>query len=125
VFLGFSAYVLVQHDLLDYEPIIYVFTGVAGLLFTTALVRSGLAPAWLTRLGVVGYVAILAALPIELFTTASLESLPGMLLYVPGGLFEFVLPILLITRGFRQADTSGGRDATTLEPPLAAGTVTQ
>lgn len=101
VIIGIGAYMLSEHRLVDYEPIIYVFTGTAGLMFTHVLLRSGLVVAWLVRLGVIGYVAILSALPVELLDLASLETFPGVLLYVPGGLFELALPILLIARGFR------------------------
>lgn len=104
VILGIGVYMLVQHSLVNYEPIIYVFTGTAGLMFTTVLLRSGLVATWLARIGVIGYIAILAALPIELLNVASLDSFPGMLLYVPGGLFELFLPIVLIARGFRRTD---------------------
>lgn len=105
VILGIGAYMLIQESLVNYEPIIYVFTGIAGLMFTTVLLQSGLVATWLARLGIVGYLAILAALPIDLLNLASLDALPGMLLYVPGGLFEVFLPILLITRGFRSTNT--------------------
>jgi hypothetical protein len=101
VIVAAGAYMLATKTLINYEPIIYVFTGVAGLMFTTVLLRTDLVPTWLARLGFVGYVAILAVLPIELAGVASLDSMPGALLYVPGGLFELFLPILLIARGFR------------------------
>ncbi len=102
VILAAGAYMLSATSLVNYEPVIYVFTGVAGLMFTYVLLRTGLVPAWLAKLGVVGYIAILTVLPTELLNITSLDSLPGMLLYVPGGLFELFLPLLLIARGFRQ-----------------------
>lgn len=105
VIVGIGLYVLTQRNLVNYEPLIYVFTGTAGLMFTTALLRTRLVATWLVRLGVIGYIAILASLPIELLNIASLDSFPGMLLYVPGGLFELFLPIVLIARGFRPPDT--------------------
>lgn len=101
-----GAYMLATQTLVNYEPVIYVFTGIAGLMFTTVLLRTGLAPTWLSRLGFVGYIAILAVLPVELAGIASLDALPGALLYVPGGLFELFLPILLIARGFHRVDRS-------------------
>jgi Domain of unknown function (DUF4386) len=104
VILGIGAYMLADHTLVNYEPVIYVFTGTAGLMLTYVLLRSGLVPTWLARTGVIGYIAILAALPVELLNLASLDTFPGMLLYVPGGLFELVLPVLLIARGFRRTD---------------------
>ncbi len=101
VILGIGAYMLAEQSLVNYEPVIYLFTGTAGLLLTTALLRSGVVAPWLGRLGVVGYLAILAAWPVELLNLASLETFPGMLLYVPGGLFELILPVVLIARGLR------------------------
>ncbi len=106
VIIGIGAHMLAEHSLVNYEPIIYLFTGTAGLMFTYVLLRSGLVATWLARLGLIGYVAILAALPIELLSIASLGTFPGMLLYVPGGLFELMLPILLITRGFRRHEAA-------------------
>ncbi len=62
-------------------------------------------PAWLAWLGLVGYIAILLAIPSTLLDIASLDSGPGVVLYVPGALFEFLLPVLLIARGFRLTTT--------------------
>jgi hypothetical protein len=68
-----------------------------------------LIPSWLARLGIVGYVAIALSAPLDVFGIASLDSPVGMLLYVPGAVFELVLPILLIVRGFRLVgDEPGG-----------------
>lgn len=102
VILGIGAYVLAEHNLVNYQPIIYLLTGTVGLPLTTVLLRAGLVAPWLARLGVIGYLAILTALPIELLNVASLDSLPGVLLYVPGGLFELFLPVVLIARCFRR-----------------------
>lgn len=104
VIVGIGGFMLATETLVDYEPVIYVFTGSAGLLLTTALARTTLVEGWLVRLGTVGYVAILTALPLQLLTTASLDTFPGLLLYVPGALFEFILPVLLLARGFRATD---------------------
>ena len=43
----------------------------------------------------------MSALPLTLLTGAPLDSFPGLLLYVPGALFELILPILLLVRGFQ------------------------
>lgn len=119
VIVAAGIYMLATHTLVNYEPVIYVFTGIAGLLFTTVLLRTGLAPTWLSRLGFVGYIAILAVLPIELTGIASLDTMPGALLYVPGGLFELFLPILLIARGFRRVDQPPVAVAAVREPAVA------
>lgn len=86
----------------DYEILIYGFTGVAGLMLSYLLYKAELVPQWLSWLGIVGYVAILLAIPATLMSIATLDSGMGMALYVPGGLFELLLPILLIARGFRR-----------------------
>lgn len=101
VIVGIGASMVTTETLVDYEPVIYVFTGAAGLLLTAALARTRLVERGLVHLGTVGYVAILAALPLQLLTSTSLATFPGLLLYVPGGLFEFLLPVLLLARGFR------------------------
>lgn len=101
VVVGIGGWMIATETLVDYEPVIYVFTGSAGLLLVAALARTQLVARWLVVLGAVGYVAILSALPVQLLTTASLDSFPGLLLYVPGAAFELVLPLLLLARGFR------------------------
>lgn len=101
VIVGIGAWMIVTETLVDYEPVIYVFTGAAGLMLTAALARTRLVERGLVHLGTVGYAAILAALPLQLLTSTSLDTFPGLLLYVPGGLFEFALPVLLLARGFR------------------------
>lgn len=104
VIIGIGGSMLATETLVDYEPVIYVFTGTAGLLLTAALARTTLVERWLVRLGAVGYVAILAALPLQLLTPIALDTFPGLLLYVPGGMFELVLPVLLLARGLRRQD---------------------
>ncbi|ADB74691.1 DUF4386 domain-containing protein [Geodermatophilus obscurus] len=101
--LAIGVYILATTSLVaNYEVIIYGFTGTAGLMLSYVLLRGRLVPTWLSWLGLVGYVAILLAIPSTLLNIATLDSGPGMLLYVPGALFELLLPILLITRGFRR-----------------------
>lgn len=109
VIVGLGGTMLVTETLVDYEPVIYLFTGGAGLLLTGALARTHLVERWLVRLGAVGYMAILATLPLQLLTSTSLDMFPGLLLYVPGGLFEFALPLLLLVRGFRGTNRDSRR----------------
>ncbi len=101
--LAIGVYILATTSLVaNYEIIIYGFTGTAGLMLSYVLLKGRLVPTWLSWLGLVGYVAILLAIPSTLLDIATLDSGPGMLLYVPGALFELLLPILLIARGFRR-----------------------
>ena len=100
--LAIGAYILATTSpVARYEIMIYGFTGTAGLILSYLLLRGRLVPAWLAWLGLVGYVAILLAIPSTLLDIASLDSGPGVVLYLPGALFEFLLPVLLIARGFR------------------------
>ncbi|WP_027501755.1 DUF4386 domain-containing protein [Rhodococcus sp. UNC363MFTsu5.1] len=85
----------------QYELLIYLFSGIAGLILSFVLLQTGLVPSWLAWLGLVGYGVLLLAIPAGLLDIATLDSDPGMLMYVPGGLFELILPILLIAKGFR------------------------
>lgn len=101
VIVALAGYMVATSEFISYEAAIYVFTGVGGLLFAVALDRTGSVPSWLARIGIVGYVAITLAAPIDYLGIASLDSPVGMLLYFPGALFELILPILLIVRGFR------------------------
>lgn len=118
--LAIGAYVLATTSLVpSYEILIYGFTGVAGLMLSSILLRMRLVPPWLAWLGVVGYVAILLAIPLTLLDIATLDAGAGMLLYVPGGLFELLLPVLLIARGFRRTRTPV---ATHVEPRELAST---
>ena len=110
VIIGLGAWMITMASLVDHEPVIYVFTGSAGLLLTAALARTGLVERPLVRLGTAGYVAILSALPLQLLAAASLDTFPGLLLYAPGALFELLLPLRLMARGFREP-TSGRRPA--------------
>jgi len=106
VIIAIGAYVLATKSLVpNYEIMIYGFTGTAGLMLSQFLYRAELVPTWLSWLGIVGYVAIMAAIPLTLMNIATLDSGAGALLYVPGGLFEVLLPILLIARGFRRTQT--------------------
>ena len=94
-------YMVATIELINYEAAIYVFTGVGGLMLAIALDRAGLIASWLAWLGIVGYVAITLAAPMDFLGAVSLDSPPGMLFYLPGALFELILPILLIVKGFR------------------------
>lgn len=111
--IAIGAYVLSTENMLaHYEILIYGFTGVAGLILSYLLYRTRLVPEWLSWLGMIGYVAILLAIPSTLLNLATLDAGPGMLLYVPGGLFELILPVLLIARGFRRT----APDVTSIAP---------
>jgi hypothetical protein len=69
--------------------------GLGSLPFCYLLYRSRLVPRALSILGLAGYAALLVGSLLELFGLNLY-----MLHYVPGGLFELILPIWLILKGF-------------------------
>lgn len=74
--------------------------GLGSLPFCLLLYRSGLIPRSLSVLGLVGYAALFVGSLLELF---GLDL--AMLHYIPGGLFELILPIWLILKGFNSSVT--------------------
>lgn len=69
--------------------------GLGSLLFCYLLYTSRLIPQWMSVLGFIGYAALLLGTSLELFGLN-----PYMIHYLPGGLFELILPIWLIVKGF-------------------------
>jgi hypothetical protein len=81
--------------------LVYLFTGVAGGILSVALYRSRLVPRALAALGLIGYPVLLAGSVLDMFGVVDVTQGAGMLAVLPGGLFELILPIWLIARGFR------------------------
>ena len=80
--------------------LIYVFNGVAGLMFAYLMYRAKLIPRALSILGIVGYgVLLLGTIP-DMFGLIDVTQGTGMLAVVPGGLFELILPFWLFVKGF-------------------------
>lgn len=69
--------------------------GLGAVLFCRALFRASLVPRFLAVWGIVGYVALVAG-----ETLGVLGYDIAMAHYAPGGLFEVVLGVLLIVKGF-------------------------
>jgi hypothetical protein len=97
---------VVPHDLLW----VYIPTAAGGLVLTHLLYVSRLVPRPIAVLGLVGYGCLALGVPLELLGVLDMGVGAGQVLLVPGGLFEaVVLPLWLVTRGFRvipQAPTS-------------------
>jgi len=70
-----------------------------GAFFMVALLfRTGLVPRWLAGLGLAGYALHMIG------TTAEIFGVPiGLILLIPGAIFELTLPVWLITKGFTPA----------------------
>lgn len=125
-----------QHD----DLLIYSFTAVGGIILSYLLYVSALVPRLLSGLGLLGYVVLLAGIATALVGLADLDTGWGVIFLVPGGLFELILPLLLLVKGFsvdkefemqvsttspaaRQAGGRSGRsDAATQDQPGKPGT---
>jgi Domain of unknown function (DUF4386) len=103
-----GAYLLAsRRELPHADLLIYSFTAVGGIIFSYLLLVSGLVPRALSVLGMVGYVVLLVGVPTALAGVAELDRGWGTAFLVPGGLFELVLPLLLLVKGFT-GDRPGG-----------------
>jgi hypothetical protein len=81
---------------------VYVPTGIGGIILCYLLFIGRLVPAPIALLGLVGYASLTIGVPLDLLGALDMSAGAGMLLLVPGGLFELVfLPTRLITKGFR------------------------
>jgi len=80
---------------------VYVPTGVGGIILCYLLFVSRLVPRPIAVLGLAGYASLTLGVPLNLLGVLDMGAGAGMLLVVPGGLFELVfLPIWLIAKGF-------------------------
>ena len=97
-----GVYLLTQSQVVPNHLLwVYVPTGVGGILFTHLLFVSRLVPRAIALLGLVGYVSLTIGVPLDLLGLLDMSKGAGLLLLVPGGLFELVfVPIWLITKGF-------------------------
>ena len=85
---------------------VYVPTGIGGLILTYLLLVSRLVPRPIAVLGLVGYAALSIGVPLDLAGVVDMNEGAGQVLLAPGGLFEFlIMPIWLITKGFRPPST--------------------
>jgi len=80
--------------------LIYLVTTIAGLCMSILLYRSRLIPRWIAILGIVGYPTLLAGCVLDMFGVVDVTQGVGLVALVPGGIFEVILPIWLIVKGF-------------------------
>jgi hypothetical protein len=73
-----------------------ILLALGSLLFCYLLYRSNLIPRILTVLGFIGYICLFVKMIFDLFEL----NLGGDILYLPGAMFELLLPIWLIFKGF-------------------------
>src|SRR5918998_854301 len=72
--------------------------GLGSIPFCYLLYRTRLIPRWMAVLGLIGYAALLIGGLLELFGLNL-----SMIHFAPGGLFELILPIWLIVKGFNES----------------------
>lgn len=94
-------YLLAQAQVVPHHLLwVYLPTGAGGIILTYLLVVSRLVPRPIAVLGLVGYLSLTLGVPLDLLGLLDMNQGPGLLLVVPGGLFELVfLPTWLITKG--------------------------
>ena len=97
-----GVYLLAQSEIVpNYMLWIYVPTGLGGVILTYLLFVSRLVPRPIALLGLAGYVSLTLGVPLDLLGVLDMSAGAGLLLVVPGGLFELVfLPVWLIAKGF-------------------------
>jgi hypothetical protein len=91
----------------DYDLMIYLFTGIGGLIFSYLLYRSKLVPRLISILGLIGYALLLTGTLLDMLGHVDLDG-AGMIVLLPGGLFEIILPIWLIVKGFNPSAIASG-----------------
>jgi hypothetical protein len=89
-----------KNDFAHYDAFIYVFTASAGLIFSYLLYVSGLIPRFLAVLGLIGYISLAIGIPVSLLGDVKLDAGWGLIFAAPGAVFELVVPLLLIIKGF-------------------------
>jgi Domain of unknown function (DUF4386) len=92
---------------------IYLITGVLGLILSFLLYQSRLVPRPIAILGLIGYPVLLLGSILAVFDVGDVTEGVGLLALLPGGLFELILPIWLIAKGFTFPGSALG-------PPLLA-----
>ena len=101
IIIGGGMYILFLIKLMwKYEMILFLFTGLGGLIFSYLLYQSQLVPRLLSVLGIIGYAMLSVGVLLDLLGYFYMNSDAGMLLYIPGGLFELFLPVWLFIKGF-------------------------
>jgi hypothetical protein len=73
---------------------------VAGGILAFLLYQTRLIPRWLAVLGVIAYPVLFVGAVLDMFDVVDVTQGAGLLAVIPGGLFELILPIWLLAKGF-------------------------
>jgi hypothetical protein len=79
---------------------IYLVTSAGGMCMAVLLHRSRLIPRPLAVLGLISYPALLAGCALDLFGVVDVTQGVGLVAFIPGGIFELIMPIWLLAKGF-------------------------
>jgi len=99
--------------------LLYLVTAVSGTIFAFLLYRSRLVPRPIAVLGLIGYPVLVAGAVLDMFGVIDVTQGIGLVSIAPGGLFELILPLWLLVKGFRHPVTpeaSTGDIGLVLEP---------
>ena len=83
--------------------LIYIFNGVTGLMLSYLLYQSKLIPRSISILGLFGYPVLLLGASLDMLGLMDVNQGAGLLVVLPGGLFELILPIWLFVKGFNSS----------------------
>jgi hypothetical protein len=114
--------VTTKNEFFRYDAFIYLFTASGGLIFSYLLYVSGLIPRFLALLGLVGYTVLAIGIPVTLMSTVKLDEGWGLIFVAAGAVFELVVPLLLIIKGFsvpRKEPRLGGDHLSDPVKPIA------
>jgi hypothetical protein len=106
-----GVYLLAQmHVIPNHLLWVYIPTGLGGLVLNYLLFVSKLVPRWISVLGLVGYLSLTIGVPLTLLGIVNMNAGAGMLLLIPGFLFEFAaFPLWLLARGFAPSTSAPSR----------------
>jgi len=83
--------------------LVYIYTAIGGEMLSYMLLRTRLVPRGFSVLGLIGYPALFLAAVLDMLGVIDTVGGVGLVGLVPGGLFELLLPIWLIAKGFNAA----------------------
>jgi hypothetical protein len=95
-----------SRPLWKYEMILFLFTGLGGGIFSYLLYQASLIPRVLPVFGLIGYAMLSMGVLLDITGYLDMNTNVGMLVYLPGGLFELFLPIWLFVKGFNSSATA-------------------
>jgi hypothetical protein len=88
--------------------LIYVINGVVTLMLAYLLYQPKLVPRSISVLGLIGGAVLLAGTAVAMLGLIDIDQGAGLLVVLPGGLFELILPIWLFVKGFSSSAITSG-----------------